>query len=321
MSEIWLVGVAGFAAALVDGSLGMGFGPTSSTLLLSAGVSPVGAAATVNLAKSITGVFSSAAHWRAGNVDRRLALRLAGPGVLGAVVGAAMVSSVDPDDVRRAMAAVLVVIGVRVLMRSALPLRGGPTDRRVRRRRTLAAGFGGMTNTLVGAWGPVVTPVLIQQRVRRNIVVGSVNTAEVAVAVVGVSSLIRASGESGIDPAIVIALLVGGAAAAPLAAALVRRVPGPLIAGGVGVLLLGTQLGPAGAIVGLRVGPSLSAAIAAVAAALTLLLGSGVRRRVADPAAEPASAGLPCVGIGNHVPNRLGEVAVHQVGDGDALHH
>ena len=55
MGELLLIALAGFTASLVDGALGMGFGPTSSTILLGAGLSPAAASTTVNLAKVATG--------------------------------------------------------------------------------------------------------------------------------------------------------------------------------------------------------------------------------------------------------------------------
>ena len=76
MSNLVVVGAAGFVASMVDGALGMGFGPTSSSILLSSGVSPAAASASVNLAKVATGVAAGVSHWRFENVDRRLVLRL-----------------------------------------------------------------------------------------------------------------------------------------------------------------------------------------------------------------------------------------------------
>ena len=100
MNDLVVVGIAGFAAAFVDGALGMGFGPTSSSILLSSGVSPAAVSATVNLAKVATGLVGGASHWRFGNVDRRLVARLALPGVVGALVG-----TVHPHQRRRRPAA------------------------------------------------------------------------------------------------------------------------------------------------------------------------------------------------------------------------
>jgi len=87
MNDILLVALAGFAASFVDGALGMGFGPTSSSILLSSGLSPAAVSATVNIAKVATGVVSGASHWRFGNINRRLVARLAIPGAVGALVG------------------------------------------------------------------------------------------------------------------------------------------------------------------------------------------------------------------------------------------
>ena len=79
--------VAGFAASLVDGALGMGFGPTSSSILLGSGLAPAAVSTSVNLAKVATGVVAAVSHWRFRNIDTRLVLKLAVPGCVGAVLG------------------------------------------------------------------------------------------------------------------------------------------------------------------------------------------------------------------------------------------
>jgi uncharacterized membrane protein YfcA len=226
MNDLVVVGIAGFAAAFVDGALGMGFGPTSSSILLSSGVSPAAVSATVNLAKVATGVVGGASHWRFGNVDRRLVARLALPGVGGALVGTFILTNVDGDQLRPILAALLLVIGLRILVRFRSPIAperdadGAEPVRGVE----LAGAAGGVTNGLIGAWGPVVTPFLLHRRIAPRIVVGSVNTAEVAVAFVAAGSLIGSS-RSGIDVATVFVMLAGGIVAAPVAAYTVRFVP------------------------------------------------------------------------------------------------
>ncbi len=122
MSDLALVGLAGFVASLVDGSLGMGFGPTSSSILLASGISPAAASTTVNLAKVATGFVSGVSHWRFGNVDRALVLRLAIPGAVGALVGTTVLVNVDGDDLRPVLAVVLLVMGLRILVRFSRPL-------------------------------------------------------------------------------------------------------------------------------------------------------------------------------------------------------
>ncbi len=117
MDELVLVALAGFVASLVDGALGMGFGPTSASILLSVGISPAATSASINLAKVATGVASALAHWRAGNTNRRLVLRLAIPGALGAAVGATVLANVDGASLRPYLAVLLMLIGIVVVVR------------------------------------------------------------------------------------------------------------------------------------------------------------------------------------------------------------
>lgn len=239
MNDVLVVGLAGFAASFVDGALGMGFGPTSSSILLSSGLSPAGVSTTVNLAKVATGIVGGIAHWRFGNVDRRLVARLAIPGAIGALVGTLILTNVDGDDLRPVLAALLLLIGLRILVRfrgrsgRTAAAMGDPDLRGVE----VAGAAGGVTNGLIGAWGPVVTPFLLHRRVAPRIVVGSVNTAEIAVAVVAAGSLLG-SQRDGIEGATVAAMLIGGVLAAPVAALTVRHVPARLL----GVLVAGLLL-------------------------------------------------------------------------------
>src|SRR5690606_28307412 len=185
-------------------------------------------------AKIVTGLLGGAAHWRAGNVDRRLVLRLAVPGVVGALIGTAILVLVDGDALRPVLAVVLLVLGLRILLRFSLPLPMQPdvpaqdVDDAAAPEVSgveVAATAGGVTNGLVGAWGPVVTPFLLHKGLAPRFAVGSVNTAEVAVATAAATSLIASLGGGGLDASILLAMLLGGAVAAPLAAVVVRRLP------------------------------------------------------------------------------------------------
>jgi uncharacterized membrane protein YfcA len=249
MNELLWVALAGFAASLVDGALGMGFGPTSSSILLGTGLSPASVSTTVNLAKVVTGIAAALSHWRFQNVSRRLVLQLAVPGCLGAVLGVTVLSRVDGDTLRPLLAVLLFLMGLRILWRFRRPLRTatdleGDAHRQLPSgdRGVLAAGAtGGVTNGLIGAWGPVVTPYLMHRGLAPRYAVGSVNTAEVAVASVSVTSLLAALGRGELDLAIVAAMLLGGVAAAPVAAWFVRHVPARPMGVSVAALLLMTN--------------------------------------------------------------------------------
>ncbi len=247
MTELVIVALAGFLASFVDGALGMGFGPTSSSILFATGLSPAAVSTTVNLAKVATGLSAALSHWRFGNIDRRLVLTLAIPGSLGALVGVTILASVDGDQLRPILAGLLVLVALRMLARFSLvlPVRANShEDGQLvfdRRGTSVAAATGGVTNGLVGAWGPVVTPYLLHRGIEPRFAIGSVNTAEVAVATVASGSLLASVGGSGIDPATVVAMLAGGVIASPIAAWSIRFLPARGIGLAVAALLLVTN--------------------------------------------------------------------------------
>lgn len=253
MPGLLLFAVAGFAASLVDGALGMGFGPTSSSILLLSGLAPTVVSASVNLAKVATGVVAALSHWRFYNLDRRLVINLAVPGSVGAIVGVTLLASIEGATLRPYLAVLLTLVGLRILVRFARPLEArehhlSPPDARGRqaliydKRGVSAAAFvGGVTNGMIGAWGPVVTPFLLHRGVRPNYAIGCVNTAEVAVAATASFSLVAALGRGGFDGAVVVAMLVGGAIAAPLAAWFIQKVAPRPVGLAVAALLLLTN--------------------------------------------------------------------------------
>jgi uncharacterized membrane protein YfcA len=244
MGELLLVAVAGFTASLIDGALGMGFGPTSSTILLNTGLSPAAVSTTVNVAKFATGLAAAISHWRFHNIDHRLVVRLAVPGMVGAVVGVTVLAIVDADTLKPILAGLLMVVGLRVLVRFSRGIdsrahdNGSGPPRFEVHGAAVAAAVGGVTNGLVGTWGPVVTPFLLHRGLPPRYAVGSVNTAEVAVAVVAAGSLLVSVGGDGVDVSILAAMLIGGVVASPLAAWLIKYLPVRLLGLGVAALLL-----------------------------------------------------------------------------------
>lgn len=233
MDELFEVALAGFAAAMVDGALGMGFGPTSSTILLGSGLPPAAVSATVNLAKVASGLAAAGSHWRFGNIDRRLVLQLAIPGCLGALIGVTVLNSVDGDALRPMLAGLLVVVALRMLLRFSAARPDSSSDEGAEtvlpsidgRSVRAAAAAGGVTNGLIGAWGPVVTPFLLHKGVPPRFAIGSVNTAEVAVAAVAAGSLVSSAGGDGLEVGPIVAMMVGGVLAAPLSAWVIRYLP------------------------------------------------------------------------------------------------
>jgi uncharacterized protein len=250
-SQLIFVALAGFSASLVDGALGMGFGPTSSSILLGTGLSPAAVSTTVNLAKVATGLAAGVSHWRFRNIDHRLVLRLAIPGSVGALIGVTVLKNVDGDQLRPYLALLLLLVGLRILVRYSVPFKTNLVEAAEKdpdavptydEKGTIpVATAGGVTNGLIGAWGPVVTPFLLHRGLPPRFAVGSVNTAEVAVAVTASGSLLASLGSTDLDVGIIIAMLLGGVVAAPLAAWVVQYLPPRAMGISVAALLLATN--------------------------------------------------------------------------------
>ncbi|ARD41370.1 sulfite exporter TauE/SafE family protein [Actinomyces gaoshouyii] len=296
MRRLIILALAGLIAQLVDGALGMGYGVTSSSLLLLAGLSPALASASVHLAEIGTTVVSGASHHRLGNTDWRLTARLAGPGAVGAFLGATALSHLPGEAATPISSTILLVLGLYVLARFAIRPLAAPTARRSpHSTRSLAplgllAGF--IDATGGGGWGPVATTTLLSRgRTAPRTVVGSVDTAEFLVSVAASAGFLAGLGTAGIEIGVVLAVLTGGAIAAPLAAWAVSRLPGPVLGSGVGALIMCTNLMTIlhwlGAPAPLSIG--ITGALAPVLAALIAISARGARRARRLAAAAPGT--------------------------------
>ena len=114
----WQFVLVGFIAQLIDGSLGMAYGISSSSFLLSLGVSPAVSSASVHLAEVFTTAVSGLSHWKLGNVDKKLVRQLLIPGVIGGVSGAFLLSRVSGPAIKPFISAFLLLMGVRILLKA-----------------------------------------------------------------------------------------------------------------------------------------------------------------------------------------------------------
>lgn len=246
MQILALFGLAGFLAQLVDGTLGMGYGVTSSTTLLAIGTAPAIAAASVNLAQVGTTLASGVSHWRFRNVDWRTVGILAVPGGLGAIGGAVAVSAMSTGASKVWVSTILFLLGLYVLIRfSFLKLGKLITDKRPGAKFLAPLGIvGGFVNsTSGGGWGPVATTTLLSSgRLEPRKVVGSVSASEFVVTVAAsITFLFVLSQEEGLNYLIVGGLLLGGVLAAPIAAWLARHLPPRVLGAGAGGMIVLTN--------------------------------------------------------------------------------
>lgn len=245
MRKLIVLGVVGLLAQLIDGSLGMAYGVTSSTLLLAAGVAPAAASAAVHFSEIGTSLVSGFSHHKLGNVDWRTVSILAVPGFVGAFAGATFLASLDGDAAKPWVAGILLALGGYVIWRF-LVLGGRRPHFKTRPSARFLAPMGLAGGALDaiggGGWGPVGTTTLLSSgRLEPRKVVGSIDTSEFVVAVGGSLGFIFALGSQGIEWAYAAALLAGGVIAAPIAAWLVRRLAARVLGVAAGGLIVLTN--------------------------------------------------------------------------------
>lgn len=245
MKTLIVLGVVGAIAQLIDGSLGMAYGVTSTTLLVAAGIAPAAASASVHFAEIGTTLASGISHHKLGNVDWRIVRILAVPGAIGAFLGATLLTNLPAEVAKPVVGAILLTLGLYVLYRFlALGGRRPEFKGRVRTGFLVPLGLvGGTLDSLGGGgWGPVGTTSLLSSgRVEPRKVVGSIDTSEFVVAVGGSLGFLLGLGAAGIDWGFALALLIGGVIVAPLAAWLVKHLPARVLGTAAGGLIVATN--------------------------------------------------------------------------------
>ena len=220
-AEFLTFAAVGALAQLVDGALGMAYGVASAAMLLGLGVPPVTATASVHQAEAFTCGASGLSHWLAGNVRWPLFWVLAIPGVIGAVIGAAVVVHLPAEWMRLALTPYLLGMGVFLLMRGALGRPPGPDVPRGTPVLGLGAGFADAVAG--GGWSALTVTTLVARGATPRMVIGTVHLAKCVVSVAASVSFLLMLGLS--HGAAVAGLIVGGVLAAPVGAIFARRMP------------------------------------------------------------------------------------------------
>src|SRR5215212_2035249 len=116
--DLILFVVIGFVAQIIDGAIGMAYGLISTTVLLSLGVTPSVASASVHAAEVFTTGASAISHWHFANVEKRLFLRLAPAGMLGGALGAYVLTAIPAGTIRPIVSGYLAVMGGVVIWKA-----------------------------------------------------------------------------------------------------------------------------------------------------------------------------------------------------------
>jgi hypothetical protein len=211
--------LVGFLAQMIDGTLGMAYGVSSTSFLLTLGLTPAVASASVHTSEVFTTLASGLSHLKVGNVDKRLLKRLLIPGSVSAVVGAYLLVNVPLQLIKPAVQVYLGTMGVAILLRA----RGVNLFMRRLDQRGLAILGGFMDAVGGGGWGPIVTSTLIANGEEPKTAIGSVNAAEFFITISQSITFLLLLGLQNLT--IILGLLAGGVVAAPLGAILCKKAP------------------------------------------------------------------------------------------------
>ncbi|HSZ71489.1 MAG TPA: sulfite exporter TauE/SafE family protein [Cytophagaceae bacterium] len=229
--------LAGFIAQMIDGALGMAYGASSTSMLMSFGVQPAAASAAVHTAEVFTTGASGISHLRFGNVNSKLAKALIIPGVIGAIIGAYILSSIDGKAIAPYISLYLVFLGGRILMKA---FNISKKKNKIKNVAPLAL-FGGFIDSIGGGgWGPIVTSTLLGKGRNPRYTIGSVNLAEFFVALASAGIFTFMLGFQ--NWIVMLALIVGGVLAAPFGAVLASKFKPKTLMIVVGLVVIGLSI-------------------------------------------------------------------------------
>ncbi|MGK5595490.1 MAG: sulfite exporter TauE/SafE family protein [Parachlamydiaceae bacterium] len=225
--------IVGFVAQIVDGALGMAYGLISTTLLLSFGFTPLTASTTTHAAECLTTAFSGLAHHQFGNINKRLLIRLILPGMLGAGIGAFLLSNLNGDKIKPFISLYLMGMGMIIIAKAFKEI----PPRSFSHHLIPLGFFGGLIDVLGGGgWGPIVSSTLLARGHDARTTIGSVNACEFFVVVTASLAFFLSGSYVGWD--VVVGLAIGGGVAAPIGAWLCKKMPHKYLMFIVGILIL-----------------------------------------------------------------------------------
>lgn len=234
-SSIFLYVLAGFTAQMIDGALGMAYGVTATTFLLSFGVTPAASSASVHASEVFTSGVSGLMHLKFGNVNNKLFKSLLIPGVIGAILGAYILSSFEQYNyiIKPLVSAYTLILGVIIIFKA---LKKDNVRQKIKRIFPLAAVGGFLDSIGGGGWGPIVSSTLIARGRNPRYTIGSVNLAEFFIALSSSLTFVTIIGLT--HWTIIAGLIIGGVIAAPIAAYIANKIPTKSIMILVGIVVI-----------------------------------------------------------------------------------
>ncbi len=219
---------------MIDGALGMAYGVSCNTFLLSAGVLPAAAAASVKTAEVFTSGVSGISHLKLGNVDKKLFYRLVFPGVFGGILGAYILTNIDGNKIKPYISAYLLIMGIVIIRKAFIRT----VHKEEKHHHVSFLGFIGALLDAIGGggWGPIVSSTLLAGGREPRTVIGSVNASEFFVTVAQAATFTTFLGFK--HGPVVLGLILGGVIAAPAAAYVAKHIPAKQLMITVGILII-----------------------------------------------------------------------------------
>lgn len=228
--------IVGFVAQMVDGALGMGYGVTSTAALLYLGIPLPSISSSIHTAEIFSSGASGFSHYKFGNINKKLFKSILIPGVIGAVLGALLLSFLGEEYakiIKPILAMYTLLLGIKIFS-NAFKKR---TERKKIKRVGWLAGTGGFLDSFGGGgWGPVVTSTLISKGKTPKYVIGTVSLTEFFVTMASALTFFSVIGIGHWQ--LILGLVIGGVIAAPLAARIAGKLPVKQMFIAVGLLII-----------------------------------------------------------------------------------
>ena len=233
----WML-LVGFGAEIVAGSMGMGYGVICTSLLLILNVPPPVVSASIHSAEAFTSAAGSISHWQLGNVNKKLVKALAIPAIIGAVIGALLLTYVGEKYAKVTkpfIAAYTIYLGIKILQNAFKKKK--ISQQKKKSNITVLGLIGGFIDSFGGGgWGPLVTGTFIKNGHTPRFVIGSSTVAKCILTVASAVTFIFTIGISHWN--VVAGLLIGGIVTAPFSAMLTAKLPTKKMFVAVGVVVI-----------------------------------------------------------------------------------
>lgn len=225
----WML-LAGFCAEIIAGSLSVGYGIIGTTILMLFGIPPIQISASIHTAETFTTAAGSLSHWKLGNVNKKLVLKLAIPAVIGAIFGAVALTyfgKMYANFVKPFISLYIIYLGYEILKRGLKIKNQKSIDFEKEKKEvkiTSLGFFGGFIDSFVGGgWGPLVTGTFLKKGYIPRYVIGTSTVAKFALTITSAITFFITIGVEHWD--VILGLLIGGIVTAPFSAMLTSRLP------------------------------------------------------------------------------------------------